>query len=174
MTPKLEICARLREAAEPKTYRRATRTARTPYDAELMEGAAALIETLVEALFDLALKAGKLGVALDGQEKYRRLRADVVESMEVAANVLRAVVSEDSDRRSKAVSSLLAMHEKMLRAVQAQKPYPVSVECGKSDLQSLLSAIVELERATAVIAALAAQNDEPPLSPYPETGSGDE
>jgi surface antigen len=50
MTPKLEICARLREAAEPKTYRRATRTARTPYDAELMEGAAALIETLVAAL----------------------------------------------------------------------------------------------------------------------------
>ena len=68
---------------------------------------------------------------------------------------------EDRDRRAKVVTALLAMHEKMFRRVQSGKPYPVSVACGNSDLQNLLGAVVELERATSVIAALRTPVSQP-------------
>jgi hypothetical protein len=45
------------------------------------------------------------------------------------------------------VSRLLDMHERMRVAVRRNRPYPVKLRMGESDLDTVLNAAVELERA---------------------------
>jgi GTP cyclohydrolase III len=53
---------------------------------------------------------------------------------------------------SERVDGLLNLHRKMLEAVRRQRPYPVSIRLGESDLDAVLYAATALERATSAIA----------------------
>jgi hypothetical protein len=69
--------------------------------------------------------------------------------------------SEDDARRKEAVTRLLALLDKMTEAEKKQRPYSVSIAVNNNDTHTLMRAAVELERATAVIAALRSKVEEP-------------
>lgn len=53
------------------------------------EAALVRLEYTEVLAIDLAIKAGRLVVALDGQEQYRELRADVLDAMKVIEGLAR-------------------------------------------------------------------------------------
>lgn len=49
------------------------------------------------------------------------------------------------------IERLLDLHEKMMKAVEHGRPYPVSIACGQSDLDAVLFAACEIERLKAAL-----------------------
>jgi len=54
-----------------------------------LEAALMRLEYTEALAIDLAIKAGRLSVALDGQEQYRELRADVLDAMNAIEGLAR-------------------------------------------------------------------------------------
>lgn len=74
-----------------------------------------------------------------------------------------------SERISGAVSRLCDLHKKMLDAVEAKRPYPVSIRLGSSDLDTVLNAAIELECAKAALSVCLATKSPSPASSREKT-----
>jgi hypothetical protein len=73
---------------------------------------------------------------------------------EAMSSALQATRPTDpgEDKVEAVIARLCDLHKKMLLAYQRQRPYPVSIALGQSDLDTVLDAAVELERVKAIAA----------------------